>query len=173
MTFPSTLPLYRRSMLLFFSALGIPGAIRFPRSVASFIPLTIWCRIPSFPREKWPPGHLRLMVRFPVFRAPPERSKSNPNRNCTHGATPNSISLYWLAMSPIAAAACWGTTPFPRARSCWTLLSPISGEVTCPAGRPIIHSTNIGDRRRPVFPGTVGCGAGFPNDASWRRIACV
>lgn len=72
----------------------------------------------------------------------------------------------------IAAVACCGHTPFPIALSCWARVSPISGLVTHPGGRPIIHSANAALRRGlPLLLGSVGLGAATPKTRSQRRTA--
>lgn len=79
----------------------------------------------------------------------------------------SAVSARWL----IACAACWGTTPFPRALSACDRESP-GVSVTCPAGRPIIHSTNRGERTSPPrWPVSVGGGASRPVTSSHRWIA--
>src|SRR3546814_9542909 len=61
-----------------------------------------------------------------------------------------------------ANSACCGTTPLPRAFNCSLRASPT--DVTCPSGRPIIHSTKRADRRcaPPLPSGLVGAGATRP-----------
>lgn len=71
-----------------------------------------------------------------------------------------------------AVTACCGQTPLPIALSCCARVRPISGLVTQPAGRPIIHSAKGAARRGlPLVLGSVGLGAATPSTRSQRRIA--
>ena len=71
-----------------------------------------------------------------------------------------------------AIDACWGTTPFPRAVSCWLCDKPSDGSVTQPGRRHMSHSTNAGAGRTPTSSFRIaGAGAERPVMRSHRATA--